>query len=73
MQMINLSKDEYYERLAKTYSERHAVYDRNIQHTKKMIIVYEIKMFSVLGTNYQESAVLRVINALQNEVQSKCK
>ncbi|EON7636926.1 hypothetical protein ABV23_RS00345 [Escherichia coli] len=74
MQMINLSKDEYYVRLAKTYSLRKAIYESYIiEQSNKWIVVNEIKMLSVLGTNYQASAVLKVINALQNEVQSKCK
>lgn len=72
MQMINLSKDEYYDRLAKTYPARNAVYNSNIiERSKKLIVVNEIKMLSVLGTNYQENAVLLLIDALQREVKRK--
>lgn len=72
MQMINLSKEEFYVLLAKTYSARKVIYDsRIIEPTKKLILVYEIKMLSVLGTNYQENAVLMLIDALKREIQSK--
>ncbi|EHV4444391.1 hypothetical protein K0M00_005577 [Escherichia coli] len=72
MQMINLSKDEFYVILAKTYPARKAVYDSNIiEPSKKLILVNEIKMLSVLGTNYQENAVLMLIDALQREVKRK--
>ncbi len=72
MQMINLSKDEFYVLLAKTYSLRKAVYDSHIiEPTKKLILVSEIKMLSVLGTNYQENAVLLLVDALKREIQSK--
>lgn len=71
MQMIHLSKEEFYVLLAKNYSARKAVYDSHIEPSKKLILVNEIKMLSVLGTNYQENAVLLLIDALQREVKSK--
>ncbi|EON7636925.1 hypothetical protein ABV23_RS00340 [Escherichia coli] len=72
MQMINLSQDEYNERLAKISPKRNAIYySQEIQHSKKMIMHRELKMGVFLGTNYQETEVNRVIAELLMEIRGK--
>ncbi|EOR9074104.1 hypothetical protein FOI42_RS03220 [Escherichia coli] len=72
MQMINLSQDEYNERLAKISPKRNAIYhSQEIQHSKKMIMFRELKMGVFLGTNYQETEVNRVITELLMEIRGK--
>ena len=72
MQMINLSQDEYNERLAKISPKRNAIYySQEIQHSKKMIMYRELKMGVFLGTNYQETEVNRVITELLMEIRGK--
>lgn len=72
MQMINLSKDEYTERMTKITHKRNTIYhNQKIQHSKKMIMMRELKMGVFLGTNYQEPEVNRLIDELLLEIKSK--
>ncbi|HGX4521710.1 hypothetical protein GNZ01_07385 [Escherichia coli] len=72
MKMINLSKDEYTERMAKITLKRNTIYHNpEIQHSKKMIMMRELKMGALLGTNYQEQEVERVLNELLMEIRGK--
>ena len=67
--MINLSKDEYTERMTKISPKRNAIYySQEIPHSKKMIMYRELKMGMFLGTNYQEPEVNRLINELLMEI-----
>lgn len=70
--MINLSPDEYYERMAKILPFRNQIYfNKEIKHSTKMIMMREIKMGVFLGTNYQEDMVKDVIAELLMEIKGK--
>ncbi|EMR6008046.1 hypothetical protein WJW27_004844 [Escherichia coli] len=72
MKMINLSKDEYTERMTKIMHKRNTIYhNQKIQHSKKMIMMRELKMGVFLGTNYQEPEVNRLIAELLMEIKGK--
>ncbi|MCU6294271.1 hypothetical protein [Escherichia coli] len=72
MKMINLSKDEYTERMAKISTKRNTLYHNpEIQHSKKMIMMRELKMGVFLGTNYQDTEVNRLISELLMEIRGK--
>ncbi|MDS1552321.1 hypothetical protein QPL51_04620 [Escherichia coli] len=72
MKMINLSKDEYTERMTKNTLKRNTIYHNpEIQHSKKMIMIRELKMGVFLGTNYQEMEVNRLIAELLMEIKGK--
>lgn len=72
MKMINLSTDEYNERLAKTMLKRNIIYHNpEIKHSKKMIMMRELKMSVFLGTNHQEPEVNRLIAELLMEIRGK--
>ena len=72
MKMINLSKDEYTERMTKITHKLNTIYHNpEIQHSKKMIMMRELKMGVFLGTNYQEPEVNRLIAELLLEIKGK--
>lgn len=72
MKMINLSKDERTERLAKISTKRTEIYySEKIKHGKKMIMIRELRMGAMLGTNYQEQEVQLVLNELLMEIRGK--
>ncbi|AIT14221.1 hypothetical protein [Escherichia coli] len=72
MKMINLSKDEYNERRAKISTKRTEIYySEEIKHDKKMIMIRELIMGAMLGTNYQEQEVQLVLNELLMEIRGK--
>lgn len=72
IKMINLNSDEYHERMAKISTKRNEIYHNpEIQHRKKMIMYRELKMGALLGTNYQEPEVQRVLNELLMEIKGK--
>ncbi len=72
MKMINLTPDEYNERMTKISPKRNAIYhSQEINHSKKMIMYRELKMGVFLGTNHQEPEVNRVINELLMEIRGK--
>lgn len=72
IKMINLNPDEYHERMAKISPKRNEIYhNTEIQHSKKMIMYRELKMGALLGTNYQEPEVQRVLNELLMEIKGK--
>lgn len=70
--MINLNSDEYHERMAKISTKRNEIYfNKEIQHSKKMIMMRELKMGVFLGTNYQDTEVNRLIAELLLEIKGK--
>ena len=72
--MRNLQGFEYI-RLLKTCGSRRRMIssDKSIQANLKHVLVTELYVGALLGTNYQQMYVDLWIDALQKEVKSKCK